>query len=300
MSGNRVHNTHDGQGEVNLRLSAEELSGLGPDVQSLLRQLAASRQEQPQRQSSDSSSHLVIPARSLSEHGRGIIQRPASSETAVGPPTGSSTHHRILPNIWQHQLAVPQQAEMGLDDFGEPQNRVHFEQRQSVTWTCWINKSADRQLLASHEPPQVRVPYVAPDYYMPPVPAATPLSAAGQFPSGPSSSMPSAAFSSAPTLSSSRLTLPSSLANPDNRAAPARKVYSPAMEPRPAAWQFHQTVKGTASPSFARSESLSTSRQSSREKERTKSGESFLVTQKSAHRHHCMWLMYSVNFLSGC
>lgn len=135
MSGNRAPNIHDGHGEVNLRLSAEDLSGLGPDVQNLLRQLAASQQEQPQRQSSDSSSHLAIPGRSLSEHGRAIIQRPNSSETAVGPPTGSSTHHRILPNIWQHQLAVPQQAEMGLDDFGEPQSRAHCEQRPSVSWT---------------------------------------------------------------------------------------------------------------------------------------------------------------------
>lgn len=288
MSGNRAPNIHDGQGEVNLRLSAEDLSGLGPDVQSLLRQLAASQQESPQRQSSGGSSHLAIPARSLSEHGRGIIQRPASSETAVGPPTGSNTHHRILPNIWQHQLAVPQQAEMGLDDFGEPQNCVNCEQRPPVSWTCWINKAADRQLLASHEPPQVRIPYVAPDHYIPPVPAATPFSAAGRFPSAPSSSMSSATFSNAPTLSSSRLTLPSSLANPDDRAAPTRGVYSPAMEPQPAAWQFHQTLKRTASPSFSRTESLSTSRQPSREKQRSKSGGKFLVTQQFAHRHHCM------------
>lgn len=300
MSGNRVPDIHDGQGEVNLRLSAQDLSSLGPDVQSLLRQLAASQQEQPQRQPTASSSHLAIPARSLSEHGQGIIKRPASPETAVGPPTGSNIRHRMLPDIWQHQLANPQQAELGLDDFGEPQNSVHCGQRPPGSWTYWINKSADRQLLASHEPPQGRAPYVASDYYMPPVPVASPFSAAEQFPPAPSSSMSSAAFSRAPTLSSSRLTLPSSLANPDVRAAPTRKVYSPAMEPQPAAWQFHQTVTRTTSPSFARSDSLSASRQPSREKQRSRSGESLLVTQQFAPRHHCMWLMYSVNFSSGC
>lgn len=120
MSGNRVPNSHDGQGEVNLRLSAQDLSGLGPDVQSLLRQLAASQQEQPQIQSKDSSSHLAIPPRSLSEHGREMIRPSASFEVTAGPPHGNNTHHRILPNIWQHQLALPQQTEVGLDDFGEP------------------------------------------------------------------------------------------------------------------------------------------------------------------------------------
>lgn len=119
MSGNRVPDIHNGQGEVNLRLSAQDLSGLGPDVQSLLRQLAASQQEQSQIRSTDSSSRLEIQARSLSDHGRGIIQRSASLEAAAGPPPDSNTHHRILPNIWQHQLALPQQTEMGLDDFGE-------------------------------------------------------------------------------------------------------------------------------------------------------------------------------------
>lgn len=290
MSANRVPNIHDGQGEVNLCLSAEDFSGLGPDVQSLLRQLATSQQEQPQRQSAASSSHLAIPARSLSAHGGEMIQRPAPLESATGLPPGSTTHHRTHPSSWQHQLAVPQQTEMGLDDFGKLHDGVYCGQRLSGSWLCWTDKSADRQLLASHEPPQLRAPRVASDYYMPPVPAALPFSVAERFPSAPSSSLSSAAFSTAPILSSSRLTLPSSLGNPDVSAAPNRTISSPATEPRPSAWQFHETLTRNESPSFGRPESLSTSRQPSREKPRSKSREPFLVTQQFAPRHHCKWL----------
>lgn len=116
-------NTHDGQGEVNLRLSVEDFSGLGPDVQRLLRQLTASQQDQQQRQPTASSSQLGIPAGSLSGHGQEMIQRPASLAFAAGPP-GSNTQHRTLPNSWQHQVAVQQPTEMGLDAFGKPCNHI--------------------------------------------------------------------------------------------------------------------------------------------------------------------------------
>ncbi|POS73743.1 DEAD/DEAH box DNA helicase [Diaporthe helianthi] len=42
-------NIHDGPGELNLRLSAQDLSELGPDIQNVLRRLAGSQQEQQQR-----------------------------------------------------------------------------------------------------------------------------------------------------------------------------------------------------------------------------------------------------------
>lgn len=152
----------------------------------------------------------------------------------------------------------------------------------------WIDKPTDRQLLASHEPARARAPYATSDYYVPPMPAMLPFSAAERFTSAPSSSLSSAAFSTVPT-SSSRLTLSSSLQNPDMGAAPTRTLYSPAMEPQPAAWQFHEMVKRNASSSSSHSASLQAQTEPSRERQRSKPRESFLVTQQFASRHHCKW-----------
>lgn len=124
MSTNRIPNIHDGHSEVNLRLSAEDFSGLDPDAQRLLRQLAASQQDHQQRQFTASSSHLGIPAANLSGCGRGMIQRPVSLESAAGPPL-SNTQHRTVPNNWQHQVAVQKPTEMDLDDFGKLYNLIH-------------------------------------------------------------------------------------------------------------------------------------------------------------------------------
>ena len=126
MSANRMPNGHDGQGEVNLRLSAEDFSGLDPDAQSLLRQLAASQQEQQRRQPAASSSYLGRSPTSLPGHGRDLIQRPVSLGSAAGPP-GSNTH-RTLPNNWQHQAALQEPTGMGLDDFGQSQDRSVYRQ----------------------------------------------------------------------------------------------------------------------------------------------------------------------------
>lgn len=119
MWNNTMANIHDDEPEVNLRLSAEDLSGLGPDAQRLLRQLAASQQEQQQRQPMPSFSHLALPARRLSAQSQETIQRPASIESAAGPPSDSNMAHRTLPSRWHHQVTIPQPSEMGLDDFGK-------------------------------------------------------------------------------------------------------------------------------------------------------------------------------------
>ena len=135
----------------------------------------------------------------------------------------------------------------------------------------------------------MRTPYVAPDYYVPPMPASLPFSGAERLPSAPSSSLSSAAFSAAPSLSSSRLTLPASLSNPDVRAPSTRTVYSPATEPQPAAWQFHETVARNASPSFTHSSSLPIPRQPSHGQQRSNSRELFLAAQRFAPPPQCKW-----------
>lgn len=284
MSFDRVSNDHDNQGEVNLRLSAEDFSGFDPDVQRVLRQVVASQQNSQQRQFTAHSSHLGKPARSLSTHGREMIQQPSSTQSGAGPP-GSSAHHRTIPNDWQHQMAAQQPVELGLDDFGMLSHPLLPEIARTIG-VSGLTNFADRQLLASREPPPVRAPYVPSDHYIPPVPAALPLSAAERLSSAPSSSLSSTGFSTAPTLSSSRLSLPSSFANPDVRTAPTRTFYSPAIEPQPAAWRFHETVQRNATPSFGHS-SLPASRQPSQEKQSSESREPTLVTQQFAPRHHC-------------
>ena len=135
MSANILPNIRDGQGEVNLRLSAEDIAGLGPDVQSLLRQLASSQQELQQRHSTPSSSHSGVPAGSLSAHGREMILRLPSSESAAGPPS-SNTPHRTLPNNWHRQAAAGQPTEKGLDDFGRLYNRIYYFQRLYESPIC--------------------------------------------------------------------------------------------------------------------------------------------------------------------
>lgn len=117
MSEDRAGSIHDGQGELNLRLSAKDFSGLGPDAQRLLRQLAGSQQEQPQRHSM-APSNIGLPARIPPSHDQHMIRRPVSFEPAAGPP-GYNRYHRTLPSSWQHHTAVQQPTEMDLDDFGE-------------------------------------------------------------------------------------------------------------------------------------------------------------------------------------
>lgn len=116
MSEDRVGSIHDGQGELNLRLSAKDFSGLGPDAQRLLRRLAGSQQEQPQRHSM-ASSNIGLPPRIPPSHDQDMVQRPVSFEPAAGP-LGYNTYHRTLPSSWQHHTAVQRTAEMDLDDFG--------------------------------------------------------------------------------------------------------------------------------------------------------------------------------------
>jgi hypothetical protein len=111
-------NLYDGQGELNLRLSAEDLSGLGPDAERALRQLAGSQQEQRQRQSTAFALRSELPARIPPAHGQQMTHRPVSFEPAAGPP-GYNTHHHTVPSSWQHQAAAQQPRGMDLDDFGE-------------------------------------------------------------------------------------------------------------------------------------------------------------------------------------
>lgn len=153
----------------------------------------------------------------------------------------------------------------------------------------WIDTSIDRQLLASHEHPKVRAPYVASDYYRPPVSTALPFPGAERFSSTPSSSFSSAPYSTASNFSSSRLTLPSSLANRDTTSGPSRTLYSPAMEPQPAVWQFHGRAKKNDLPHFGPTASLPAPTQSSQGERRSRSRESFLLTQQLAPQHHCKW-----------
>lgn len=109
--------THDGQDGVNLRISAQDLSGLGPDVQNLLKQLAASQQGQQQEQQTKYCSQSEIPANIPSRNGREMIQHPASlAPTTI--PTARNSHHHIT-NSWQREIALQEPTEMALDDFGK-------------------------------------------------------------------------------------------------------------------------------------------------------------------------------------
>lgn len=120
MPENRMPQVDDDKSEVNLHLSAEDLSGLGPDVRNFLRQLAASRHEQQQGQSTTSFSQSASLARIPSRNIQGMLPRPASVMPAVNP-SASNLHHRTTLNSWQQQAAVHEPNGMALDVFGKPQ-----------------------------------------------------------------------------------------------------------------------------------------------------------------------------------
>lgn len=112
-----------GLGEFNLRLSAEDLSELGPDIQNVLRRLAGSQQERQQSHLVGSSSNLGLPSRTLAENGYHLTERPV----CFGPPAAlpsCNNQHRTLPSSWQQQAAVEQRIGTGLDDFGQFESPV--------------------------------------------------------------------------------------------------------------------------------------------------------------------------------
>lgn len=118
MSEDRMNNVPGGSGELNLRLSAEDLSEFGPDIQNVLRRLAGSQQEQQQRHPTASSSSLGLPARIPPGHGYHLTQRPVCFDPPAALPS-YNTQHRTLPSSWQQQAAAEQRIGTGLDDFGQ-------------------------------------------------------------------------------------------------------------------------------------------------------------------------------------
>ncbi|KAJ0110104.1 hypothetical protein J7T55_014907 [Diaporthe amygdali] len=120
----------DGQDGVNLRISAQDLSGLGSDVQNLLKQLAASQQGQQQERQTTYCSQSEIPANIPSRNGREMIQHPASLAPTTVPPARNG-HHHLITNSWQHEIALQEPTELALDDFATLNATKHFTVQSS-------------------------------------------------------------------------------------------------------------------------------------------------------------------------